>query len=331
MSHAQIIIPFGLPPAEHARDLVQTLTSRCPQRGLATLLSRHFNKSRQHIDDFSPALPHELWLRQHHRPSEFNYQWSRLNYPKQAEQGCWFIVNPVHLHIAQNHLVLSDHRQLALPESESRQLFDAALPLCQEAGVQLIYGDAHTWFLRADEWADFITSTPDAACGHNIEIWSVKGRKELAWRKLQNEIQMQWYIHPLKEQREARGDKAVNGLWIWGNSTMSSYTPATHENRKQAASSGSTAGTAGELINKPGILVLDQLSTAALAGDWANWLDMMTELENNWFVPLRSALKNRKLSLLSLHLSNSNTLLSTTIRPVSLCQFWRSPTLSHLA
>jgi hypothetical protein len=53
--------------------------------------------------------------------------------------------------------MMGDLRNLGLKEPESRALFETALPYFEEAGHALVYGDARTWFMRADDWAG---STP---------------------------------------------------------------------------------------------------------------------------------------------------------------------------
>jgi hypothetical protein len=221
MSLTNFLIPFGLPPAEHANDLVKLLAAECGTDGLAMLLSRYQSLTRTQFDDFSPELPHEVWQNEKFKAEHSSLLQHYANsFKVDLNPGHWFLLTPVHLHIARNHLVLTDYRQLALSEQDALLLFEKAKALCAEAGVEIVFGNATTWFLRADEWNDFETSTPDAACGHNIEIWSAKGSKELAWRKLQNEIQMEWFTHPLQQQREERGEKVINGLWLWSGTTL---------------------------------------------------------------------------------------------------------------
>src|SRR5690606_29851793 len=82
-----------------------------------------------------------------------------------AESGFWFVLQPVNLHIARDHLVLADPSQLALSEPDARILFNLIQPLLEEAGHTLLYGDAQTWFIRADAWHALQTATPNAASG----------------------------------------------------------------------------------------------------------------------------------------------------------------------
>jgi hypothetical protein len=61
-------------------------------------------------------------------------------------------------------------------------------------------------------------ASPLRASGRNIEIWlpheAHSGERSRAWMKLQNEVQMAWFEHPVNEAREARGLPAVNSIWF---------------------------------------------------------------------------------------------------------------------
>jgi hypothetical protein len=335
MNPSEIILPFALPPAEHAKDLLKLLTAECGLTGLAMLLSRHHSLKYQRYDDFARELPHERWLAQRHHWQSLTQQKNKLALP--LSDGYWFLVNPVHLHIASNHLVLTDYRQVTLSDHDARHLFDQAKTYCDEAGVELIYGDAAHWFLRADDWSDLITATPDAACGHNIEIWLPQGQASRAWRKLHNDIQMAWFIHPVQEQRQQRGEKVVNGLWLWSGTllqrnldldTRSVISAALSEN-PASFQSVHTARTTGSADASPSILI-DLLIPAALANDWDSWLKMMIELEHAWFQPLCIALKKRNLQQVHLVLSNHNTLINVRSTSNSLRKFWRKTHFNYL-
>jgi hypothetical protein len=40
------------------------------------------------------------------------------------------------------------------------------------------------------------------------------------WRTRMNEIQMLLHDHPVNQAREARGERAINGLWCWGGGKL---------------------------------------------------------------------------------------------------------------
>ena len=321
MSHPEIIIPFALPPAEHAKDLVKLLTSFCASDGLAILLARAQSRQISKFDDFEPQLPHENWLSKKHNFNALLQLKDRLSL--QLTDGYWFLANPVNLHIASNHLVLTDHRQLTLADADSRLLFEKACAIGEELGKQIVYGDAANWFLRADDWSALRTSTLDAACGRNIDIWSPKGKQELAWRKLQNEIQMEWFIHPIQEQRQLLGQKVVNGLWLWSGTAFNSATrsPLTLPPNP----------TCDDFLATPSVTLIDQLSVTALAGDWGTWAQSVKELDESWFRPLVAALKSNRLQQLNLILTNTTALQNIQISSGSLRKFWRSPSFHYLS
>ncbi|MFZ6742535.1 hypothetical protein ACO0LC_04895 [Undibacterium sp. JH2W] len=298
--------------------------------GLARLIACAGKASLQTIDDFSRALSYEYWLADQFPPADKAnspaISWNRMqSLALTPEAGHWFILQPVHIHIARDHLVLTDQRRLDISAAESRLLFEVAKASCEEMGFQLLFGDAQTWFLRADAWADLQTATVDAASGHNIDIWMPKGEFERPWRKLQNEIQMQWFTHDVNAQREMRGAKVINSVWISGGAQaidpkLKQYTAQTYQQHDMQSNAGA----------KSQAVLLDKLCEPAISNDWALWLDGMHELETNWFSPLVAGLKGKQPASLKLIFSNAHSLASFDLTPWSLRKFWVKPSLHHL-
>lgn len=350
MTQLELLLPFAMPPAELARDLLREL--KMPS--LAMLLARAGRSAHQISDGFSRALPHEYWLTRQfdanaasdsdNSPALATSAMRSFNLP--AETGVWFILQPVHLHISRDHLVLTDPRQLQLAESDARALFDIVQPLFEEVGKTLLYGDAQNWFMRADEWHALQTSTSDAACGHNIDIWMPKGPHERDWRRLQNEIQMHWHEHAINDEREASGLKPINSVWLSGGAEakktsntntkfeeiftfLHEWKPFVVVAKKQIAINSAT-----DILNeKPqhGLLVLDNLIEPALAGDWSEWLMRFQAMEERWFEPLLKALQDKQLNKLAITISHNTAYSTYTISKSSLRKFWRKPSLARLA
>jgi hypothetical protein len=343
MSHLQIILPFGIPPAALAPDLQRALlapTLRTP--ALAKLLACATRGKTEFAADFARLLPHESWLAGHFRPesrmdtahansdmlnprlcSPANTHAKMQELGLTAPEGYWFTFSPVHLHIARDHLVLTDQRRLAIAEQEALALFQAAAAMCAELGKTLLYGDAKTWFLRADDWQHLQTSTMDATCGHNIDIWMPKGEQERAWRKLQNEIQMLWHIHPINEQREARGQNIINSAWLHSGSA------ALIQQAKHFRSDADLAQVlAASQSEGASTLVFDGFLEPALNSDWSYWLDAMHTLEDQWCVALLQALKDKQIQRLDLVFSDASSLTTFSLTPRHLWKFWAKPTLA---
>lgn len=318
MTEFTLVLPFGLPPPELARDLLRALEAP----SLAALVAR---TSSHHVRQFGPgqrALPHESWL-QDALGSAFAPLAMR-GLELDLADGHWFIVNPVHIQIARNHLLLTDQRRLQLTDEQSRALFDAARPYFDELGLQLEFGNAATWFLRADGWQDLDTASPDAATGQNLTDWMPQGASAKACRKLQNEVQMLWYAHPVNEEREARGQLPVNGFWPWAAGKAKS--PARTFNVKHAAP---WLGA----ISDPGAVdaaIDGRLIESAIAGDWSTWLAHMQRIEQDHFAPLLARVRGGEIGGLRLVLTSGTALMETTTTKMAQYKFWRRPSLNAL-
>ena len=354
MNELDILLPFGLPPPDTARDLIR----ECRTPALASLLSRTgAPHGAQAVDPFARALAHEVWLArrfgldsglaQHNdnSPPIAHAAMRALGLP--AVEGHWFVLQPTHIHIARDHLVLTDMRQLALDPPEARALFDAAAPLFTEIGKTLLYGSADTWFMRADEWPDLHTATPDASSGRNIDIWMPQGEGDRAWRKLQNEIQMHWFAHPLNAQREALGLKPVNSLWLWGGASHDYPLPSVEqrynasfnlsgwmrlfERFADTAQSGAGVTDVLQAGGARGLLLLDALTEPGLTNEWGYWLERIEMLERDWFAPLLAALRSGQLRSLRLILSGQDRIAEYRSNRNTLRKFWITPGLRSLA
>ncbi len=316
-----LLIPFALPPAEHAKDLLKSL--RLP--ALATLLARASDHRRQIGDPFAPALPHERWLaagNTDNSPPVAHALMQAFGLPP-AATGHWYLLQPVHLHIARDHLVLTDPQALQAGDAEARALFDAIAPLVRAAGHELAYGDARHWFLRADGWAGLRTCTPAAASGHNVDIWLPRGAGERDWRRLHNEVQMLWHQHPVNEARDASGLPRINALWLWGGSG------ATAQAGQPPAPAYLDYLLGGQAASA--LAVDTRLVAPSLAGDWSGWLAAMQALEAERFAPLLASLKSGAQREATLLLSDAGRLGEWRVTRNGMRKFWLTPSLAKLA
>lgn len=134
-----------------------------------------------------------------------------------AVAGRWR-VDPVHLHLARDHLVLTDPARLALDPQDARALADAVADLFVGEGLAL-HADDTGWTLHESDPAHALrlrTRPLLGALGRNIDAWMPSGDDARRWKRLLNEVQMTWFAHPVNAAREARGEPVVNGLWLEG-------------------------------------------------------------------------------------------------------------------
>ncbi|MGX4640314.1 hypothetical protein [Massilia sp. SYSU DXS3249] len=346
MAHITLVLPFALPVPEFAPDLVRALAPDAP--ALAALLSRTSEHARVAADDTVRALPHEQWLARALGLAKAGRPALAVAAMRgrgiAADAGTWFIVNPAHIEIARTHLLMADLRNLRLSEADSRALFEAALPYVEEAGHALVYGDAQTWFMRADDWASLDTATPDAAVGMDLTDWMPAGKQAAAFRRLQNEVQILWHSHPVNAEREARRLAPVNAFWLWGAAQAGSARPPAPRLAAFDAAPWVDALADAHPQDLPAfvdslehdtILVCGSAAAPAIGADWGGWIAQMGQLEAALFAPILHALTkgnggNGRVRSVSLVLSHRDAHTACTTNAMAQRKFWRRPTLDRL-
>jgi hypothetical protein len=339
MTEITLALPFALPPPELAKDLVRALQAPA----LAALLSRHNELQYSVFDNDSRVLPHEAWLAHALGLAAAGHPGAALatacmrgcGLGAEAAEGYWFILQPSHVQISRTHMLLTDLRSLQISEADSRGLYELARPYFEELGKTLLHGAPGLWFMRADDWSDMSTASPDATTTQSMTDWLPEGQHARDFRRLQNEVQMLWHEHPINQARQARGLQPVNSCWLWGGAGPA--TPAASVAigdgamwMEALATPELRRPTAQQLIAQPGTVMLAELISAAQVGDWADWLARMQRLEQDWFAPLLAALQDGRIGSIKLVLSHRYG--STTVSSSKLAQrkFWRKPTLNPL-
>ncbi len=159
------------------------------------------------------ALPHERYL----IGDSFALGSVLHANPNNQIQLC---IEPVHLHATRDHLVLLPLSELAIPRDEIASLMEEANLILRGEGIIPITISTHTWIYAASDYASLYTHSLAQAKGRNIDWWLPKDTdvSGLAkrWRKIQNEIQMRWHIHPINEARETQGLPRINSVWLYG-------------------------------------------------------------------------------------------------------------------
>jgi hypothetical protein len=205
-----------------------------------------------------------------------------------AAPGSMWRVDPVHLHVGRDHLVLTDPALLALSAEDAQALAEAIARLHVDEGFALEVRGATRWYLREVDPARCLrlhTRPLSGAIGRNIDAWQPTGEDARRWRRLVNEVQMTWHTHPVNAAREAAGLPTVNSLWIEGRVPPAGT--GTH-----AAAQLAIRDTAGalEVTTDAGPLVVDdRLLEAQLAGDPQRWAHAWQALDASSFAAMAHA------------------------------------------
>jgi hypothetical protein len=129
-------------------------------------------------------------------------------------------MTPCHWQIGMDQVVMSDPAHLQLSDEESQQLLHAMQPFLQEDGLQVTWHSALLWHAQGELLADLATASLDRVIGENVKPWMPDSPAARALRRLQSEMQMLIYNHPVNDARDARRQITVNSFWLHGAGSL---------------------------------------------------------------------------------------------------------------
>ena len=208
--------------------------------------------------------------------------WGALHAQAQAQghlpSQAWAVITPVNWSVQTAHITLTNPAAVALDEGDSRALLAAMQPYFAQDGITLHYDGPGRWLACGEVFRGLPTASVDRVIGRNVHDWQPKPAPTTAaqaklLRRLQSEMQMLLYTHPLSDQRSARGLPAVNSFWVSGTGDLPSgfETPVTP-------------------VSSSNLVVADGLRAPALHEDWATWGQAWEALDRQYGPVLFSAM-----------------------------------------
>ena len=166
----------------------------------------------------------------------------------------WAFITPCHWNLGQAQITLDPPQLLALDAAESRALLSAMQPYFEEDGITLTYDAPERWLAQGEVFRTLASAAPERVVGRgDIKAWMPASP---VLRRLQNEMQMLLYTHPVNETRVERRAYPVNSFWISGSGAL-----PTRIN-----------------VTAPPLIPL-QLMHAALQQDWPAWGQAWEQLD----------------------------------------------------
>ena len=124
------------------------------------------------------------------------------------------IMTPCHWQVGMNEVILLNPKELALNENESRQLLSAIQPYFEEDGLQMVYESPLVWRVTGDLLDGLPLASIDRVVGQNIKPWMPEHQRAKTLQRLQSEMQMLLYQHPVNDERSLKGRWTVNSFWL---------------------------------------------------------------------------------------------------------------------
>jgi hypothetical protein len=141
---------------------------------------------------------------------------------EQAQSGqapgdeAWAWITPCHWHVARDHILMHPVDTLQLDEPASRTLLAAIAPYFHEDGIALDFVAPTRWRARGAVFRDLACASLDRVTGRRVDDWLPRAAAARPLRRLQQEMQMLLYTHPVNAEREAAGLSPVNSFWVSG-------------------------------------------------------------------------------------------------------------------
>ena len=233
---------------------------------LARLLQRMKPLETDQGETFSLSTPHERVLaRAHGLVGQDDFvdglipwaAWEAAKSIANADGKAWAFITPCHWAMGREHATLSDPHTLALSASESQTLLEAMQPYFATEGITLHLAAPDRWLAEGEVFRHQPTASIDRVLGRNVDPWLPGAKTAGSLRRLQNEMQMLLYTHPLNDERAAARQLSVNSFWISGSGALGKP----------------VAGASPELITTR------TLAQAIFKDDWSAYAQAWAELD----------------------------------------------------
>jgi hypothetical protein len=238
----------------------------------------------------------------------------------------WLLATPVHLTLQRDFFSMTE--ALALSNADSLSLIAHLNAHFADNGYVFSLTPSLQWLLTVPNKRELLTTPISQVIGRDTRPHMPNGA-DTAWAaQLTNEIQMLLFEHPINQAREARGELAMNSIWLSGTGTLPDM-PDTKPNKSiytdHEFAKGLAKRTQLPLFAEP--QSIDQLLTdskmrARNTPESILWIDL-ANTQHNWFAEILLLLRKRKLKQMHLYFDLSGKVLELTLSHWDIWRFWR--------
>jgi hypothetical protein len=285
-----ILIPYAAPPGPQCQQALRRL--QLPALAALWPWLSHGSQLVGTEDSLSPLFERVQARAMGWPDADGLLPWAALEAQRSglpATVGGWAWITPCHWQINADHVAMDHPAHLGLSHEESEALRAAMQPYFAEDGITLhptaraadaesdsdaapsatpALPTAVSWLAQGDILRDLPTASLARACGAKVDAWMPRAAQARGLRRLQNEMQMLLYRHPVNDARATRRKLPVNSFWISGTGNL----PPPKDAAPQ--------------INATSIELHNDLQAAALRDDAPGWVQAWQALDSRTLAPL---------------------------------------------
>ena len=254
-THLLIAFAAGGTPA--AKEALRAM--RLPR--LERLLQRLQPLPPEPVDELVPEAPHERALARALGlySGAGRTPWAALALQRAGGAPgphAWAWITPCHWRVGMDQVLMQDPAALELQDEHARELFAALQAWFADDGIELNLETPQRWLARGELFRDLVSASLDRVSGRDVAAWMPESPQARTLHRLQSEMQMLLYTHPVNDARAAQGLPAVNSFWVSGAGALPPTVPE---------------------ISAPALDL--SLRESALRQDWAAWAQAWQQLD----------------------------------------------------
>jgi hypothetical protein len=248
-----------------------------------------------------------------------------------ADDATWLRADPVHLHVSRDNVQLMDSHVIEPTLAEANAIVATLNQHLAQDELSINVLDNARWYMKIPAGEAPRAPPLWQVAGGSVYDQLPQGDGRINWRRLQNELQMLLFDHPVNAAREAKGIVPINGIWLWGAGSLghfSSIAKVDHVVGKLALVRGLAMHTSTALTPtlpssfndltsdaSSQLVILHKATRALRANQRYDYVESINQLERDWFMPALAALDVGKIEKLALLLPNETASLRVDVLP----------------
>jgi hypothetical protein len=152
-----------------------------------------------------------------------------LHLPDPGATEGWAWLTPCHWQVNADHVRMADPAESQISPEESHTVMELLRPYLLEDGITLHSLQDGNWLASGAAFLDLPTASLARASGGAVDHWMPRQPQAQPLRRLQNEMQMLLYTHPLNDARTAHGMLPITSFWVSGTGSLPAHYQPTQE------------------------------------------------------------------------------------------------------